>query len=55
MATAIFGRDGRPVAAISVSGPTTRDLHGDSHELGALLGRHAAEISAVLRHAAAAA
>ena len=32
-------------------GRPTRILHGDTHELGALLGRHAAEISAVLGHA----
>jgi IclR family acetate operon transcriptional repressor len=55
VATAIFDHAGRPAAAISVSGPTTRILHGDTHELGALLGRHAAEISAALGHGAAAA
>ena len=54
IATPVFDHTGRPVAAISVSGPTTRILHGDTSELGALLGRHAAEASAALGHAAAA-
>ena len=54
VATPVFDRTGRPVAAISVSGPSTRVLHGDPGELGGLLRRHAAEASAALGHAAAA-
>jgi DNA-binding IclR family transcriptional regulator len=54
IATPVFDHTGRPVAAISVSGPSTRILHGDTNELGGLLARHAAEASAALGHAAAA-
>jgi IclR family acetate operon transcriptional repressor len=54
IATPVFDHTGRAVAAISVSGPTTRILHGDTNELGGLLSRHAAEASAALGHAVAA-
>jgi DNA-binding IclR family transcriptional regulator len=54
IATPVFDHTGRPVAAISVSGPSTRILHGDTNDLGGLLARHAAEASAALGHAAAA-
>ena len=54
VATAVFDHAGEPVAAISVSGPTARILHGDREALGALLVRHAGEVSAALGHRAAA-
>ncbi len=54
IAVPVFDDAGRPVAAISVSGPTTRILHDDKGELAGLLGRHAAEASAALGYAAAA-
>jgi DNA-binding IclR family transcriptional regulator len=50
----VFDHAGEPVAAISVSGPTARILHGDREALGALLVRHAGEVSAALGHRAAA-
>lgn len=50
----IFDHTGRPVAAISVSGPSARILHGGTAELGALIVQHADEISAALGHAAVA-
>lgn len=50
IATPIFDAAGGPVAALSVSGPSTRILHGDPDGLGALLARHAGEISAELGH-----
>jgi IclR family acetate operon transcriptional repressor len=50
----IFDHTGRPVAAISVSGPSARILHGGTAELGALIIEHADEISAALGHAAVA-
>ena len=50
----MFDEAGRPVAAISVSGPTTRILQADTGELAGLLLRHAAEVSAALGYAAAA-
>ncbi len=55
IATPVLDHTGRPVAAISVSGPSTRVMRGDPSELGGLLGRHAAEVSAALGHRAAAA
>lgn len=54
IAAPVFDQAGRPVAAISVSGPTTRILQGDTGELAGLLLHHAAEASASLGHAAAA-
>jgi IclR family acetate operon transcriptional repressor len=44
VAVPIFDQAGRPVAAISISGPTARIVH-DTGELGNLLREHAAEIS----------
>jgi DNA-binding IclR family transcriptional regulator len=54
IAAPVFDDAGRPVAAISVSGPTTRILQGDTGELAGLLVRHAGEASAALGQAAAA-
>jgi DNA-binding IclR family transcriptional regulator len=54
VACAVLDGAGEPVAAISVSGPTARILHDDREALGALLMRHAAEVSAALGHSAAA-
>ena len=52
--TAVFDHSGRPVAAISVSGPTARILHAKAADLGALLVDHAAKASAALGSGAAA-
>jgi DNA-binding IclR family transcriptional regulator len=54
VASAVFDHAGDPVAALSVSGPTARILHDDREALGALLVRHAAEVTAALGPAAAA-
>jgi IclR family acetate operon transcriptional repressor len=54
IAAPVFDEAGRPVAAISVSGPTTRILQGDTGELAGLLVRHAGEASAALGFAVAA-
>jgi DNA-binding IclR family transcriptional regulator len=54
IATPVLDHAGRAVAAVSVSGPSTRVLRGDTDVLGGLLSRHAAEISATLGHRAAA-
>jgi DNA-binding IclR family transcriptional regulator len=54
VATAVFDHSGRPVAAISVSGPTARILHAKAADLGALLVEHAAKASAALGYDAAA-
>jgi IclR family acetate operon transcriptional repressor len=54
VATAVFDHSGRPVAAISVSGPSARVLHDNTAALGALLVDEAAHISAALGHDAAA-
>jgi IclR family acetate operon transcriptional repressor len=54
IAAPVFDVDGAPVAAISVSGPTTRILAADRGELAALVVQHAAEASAGLGFAAAA-
>jgi DNA-binding IclR family transcriptional regulator len=54
VATAVFDHSGRPVAAISVSGPTARILHAKAADLGALLVEHAAKVSAALGYDAAA-
>jgi DNA-binding IclR family transcriptional regulator len=50
VAAPMFDHTGRPVAALSVSGPTARILHADTAELGALLVDHAGEVSAGLGH-----
>lgn len=47
VAAAIFDHAG-PVAAVSISGPTSRIERHDAGELGALLHRHAMDISAAL-------
>ena len=54
IAAPVFDEAARPVAAISVSGPRTRILQGDTGELAVLLVRHAGEASAALGYAAAA-
>jgi DNA-binding IclR family transcriptional regulator len=54
VATPVFDHSGRPCAAISVSGPSSRILHANTAELGALLVEHAGEVSATLGHEAAA-
>jgi DNA-binding IclR family transcriptional regulator len=54
VATAVFDHSGRPVAALSVSGPTARILHAKAADLGALLVEHAAKVSAALGYDAAA-
>ncbi len=46
MATPILDRDGLPLAAISISGPTPR--MAETAELAALLRGHAGEIGAAL-------
>ncbi len=55
VATAVFDHRGIPCAAISVSGPTARILHGNTAALGALLVEHAGQVSSALGHHAAAA
>jgi IclR family acetate operon transcriptional repressor len=50
VATAVCDHTSAPCAAISVSGPSARILHADPGKLGALLMRHAAEMSAALGH-----
>jgi IclR family acetate operon transcriptional repressor len=54
VATAVFDHSGRPCAALSVSGPTSRILHDKAGDLGGLLVEHAAQVSAALGHEAAA-
>jgi DNA-binding IclR family transcriptional regulator len=53
VAAPVFDHTGRPCAAISVSGPTTRILHEHSEQLGALLVERAGRVSAALGHRAA--
>lgn len=48
VAAAVLGLSGTPVGAISVSGPTSRIARYEVRQLGALLHRHAAEISAAI-------
>ncbi|MCD6726766.1 MAG: IclR family transcriptional regulator [Solirubrobacteraceae bacterium] len=48
VAAAVFDSTGEPVGAISVSGPTSRIARYDVEQLGALLHRHAQEISTTL-------
>ena len=49
-AAPVFGADGEAIAALSISGPTIRMPSARLEELGALLVRHAAELSALLDH-----
>jgi DNA-binding IclR family transcriptional regulator len=53
VAAPVFGAGGTAFAAISISAPTTRIVHADTGELGQLLFRHAAELSAALDPGAA--
>jgi IclR family acetate operon transcriptional repressor len=55
VAAPVFDADGTAFAAISMSAPTTRVVHADTAELGHLLRRGAAEITAALGHDTAAA
>jgi DNA-binding IclR family transcriptional regulator len=48
IAAPVFDHEGRPKAALSISAPTTRVLHPDTGDLGALLREHAGRISAAL-------
>jgi DNA-binding IclR family transcriptional regulator len=50
VAAPVFDAASVAFAAISISAPTTRIAHGDTGELGQLLLRHAAELSAALHH-----
>jgi IclR family acetate operon transcriptional repressor len=52
VATPVFDASGAPIAAISLSGPASRIVRADTGELGALLHRHAAEISEALGYRA---
>jgi DNA-binding IclR family transcriptional regulator len=54
VAAAVLDHSGRPCAAISVSGPTARILHGNTASLGSLLAEHAGKVSTALGYAAAA-
>jgi len=53
VATPVFDGSGTVCGAISLSGPTARIDRADTGELGLLLRRHAADVSAVLGHQAA--
>jgi IclR family acetate operon transcriptional repressor len=55
IAAPVFDEAGAPVAAISVSGPTTRILASDLGELAGLVVRHAGEASVALGYVVAAA
>ena len=48
VATPILDRAGAPLAAISVSGPTTRILHADTADIAGLLREHAEQVAAAL-------
>src|SRR4051794_20459952 len=48
VATPILDHAGTPLAAISVSGPTTRILHAETDELAELLRRHADAVGTAL-------
>jgi len=52
VATAVFDSTGFACAAISISGPTARMDGADTRELGQLLHRHAADVSAALGYRA---
>ena len=51
VAAPVFDGQGTAFAAISISAPTSRIVHADTGELGRLLCRHSAEVSAALGHA----
>jgi DNA-binding IclR family transcriptional regulator len=53
VAAPVFDGTGTAFAAVSISGPTSRIVHADTSELGRLLCRHAAEVSAELGYEAA--
>jgi IclR family transcriptional regulator, acetate operon repressor len=55
VAAPVFDASGTAFAAISISAPTTRIVHADTGELGQILHRHAADISAALGYNSAAA
>ncbi len=52
--TPVFDHRGISIAALSVSGPTTRILNADTADLGALLREHAEAVSLKLGYSAAA-
>jgi IclR family acetate operon transcriptional repressor len=54
VAAPVFDRTGAAFAAISISAPTTRITHAGTGELGVLVRRHAAEVSAALGYDAVA-
>ena len=51
VATPVFDHNGLPLAAISVSGPTTRILHADTADLAGLLREHATDVARALGYA----
>jgi DNA-binding IclR family transcriptional regulator len=48
----VLDRAGRPLAAISVSGPISRILHEETPDLAGLLREHAEAVGAALGQAA---
>jgi DNA-binding IclR family transcriptional regulator len=50
VAAPVFGPDGEPLAALTISGPTNPMPAARLEELGAMLVHHAAELSALLDH-----
>ena len=50
VAVPVFDHAGQPCAAVSVSAPTPRILHGDTEDLASLLRERAGEISEALGH-----
>jgi IclR family acetate operon transcriptional repressor len=49
----VFDHRGVSIAALSVSGPTSRILNADTADLGALLREHAEAVSVKLGYSAA--